>query len=251
VVRRIGIVLVVASIVVFVIAFLHTVAGDVPSSCSGSECLRGENKWVLVLPGSVLGFVAGVMMISFAGRGYGRTNGPRSFGDVDSGTWTPQAVQAREAARPSRPLRWTRTWRNIYLLLGAGEAGLALLFVIAGIMKPEFRGGGFLTAAILGVVGVIFLVIGQRAAQKDRLHDTGIEGEATIVSIHQTGMMMNNNPYVKLGLTIKTPGHQPYEVEHGEIVPQVLLGRLTNGQTLPVKVDPNRPSHFVIEWERG
>jgi hypothetical protein len=160
-------------------------------------------------------------------------------------------VQAREATRSPRPLRWTRTWRNTYLYVGAGEVGLALLFAIAGIMQPDSRGGAFFTGGILGVIGIVFLVIGGRAAQKDRLHDTGIDGEATIASIHQTGMWMNNNPYVRLGLVIKTPGHQPYQVEHGEIVPQVLLGRLTNGQTLPVKVDPNRPSHFVIQWERG
>ncbi|MFN2543188.1 MAG: hypothetical protein ABR600_01265 [Actinomycetota bacterium] len=250
-IRRIGVGFIVASVVIFVIAFFHTVIGNVPSSCSGSECLHGESKWVLILPGSVFGFVAGVLMVSFGGRGYGRTNGPKSFGDVDSGAWSPNAVQAREAARPPRTLRWTRTWRNVYGYVGFGELGLGLLFIIAGIVKPEARGGGFFTGGLLGAIGIVFLVVGWRAAQKDRLHDTGIEGEATIASIHQTGMLMNNNPYVKLGLVIKTPGHQPYEVEHGEIVPLTLLGRLTNGETLPVKVDPNRPSHFVIQWERA
>jgi hypothetical protein len=31
----------------------------------------------------------------------------------------------------------------------------------------------------------------------------------------------------------------------------VVLGRPTDGTLLHLKVDPHRPSHFVIEWKRG
>jgi hypothetical protein len=56
---------------------------------------------------------------------------------------------------------------------------------------------------------------------------------------------------VKLDLIIDVPGHPEHEVKHGETVPLVLLGRLTNRSRLPVKVDPNHPSHFLIKWERA
>jgi hypothetical protein len=248
--RKIGIPLAAAGAVLFVVAFLHIITGNVPSECSGSECLRGEARWLLVLPASIFAFVGGVIMTSFGGRGYGRTAGPRSFADVDSGDWGPSQRQEQPTAG-GKGGRWSRSWRNVYLYTGLGETGLALLFVIGGIAQPEARGGLFLTAGILGVVGVVFLVVGARAAAKDRLHTTGLEGEATIAGIQQTGMWMNNNPYVKLDLIIRVPGHPPYEVKHGEIVPQVLLGRLTSGTPLSVKVDPNKPSHFVVEWERA
>ena len=60
----------------------------------------------------------------------------------------------------------------------------------------------------------------------------------------------NDQPYVRLDLIVNVAGHQPYEVKHGEIVPQVALGRLTSRATLPLKVHPNRPSHLLVEWER-
>ena len=238
-----------AGVVLFAIAFLHIVTGNVPSECGGAECLHGENRWLLALPASIFAFVGGVLMISYGGRGYGRTQGPRSFDQVDSGQWSPGAGRGTDAS--ARPLRWSRTWRNTYILTGAGELFLATLFVIGGIAQPAAGGGLYLTAGILGTVGVIFLVIGVRAAARDRLHTTGLQGEARILGLEQTGMLMNNNPYVKLDLEVTVPGHPAYEVKHGEIVPLALLGRLTDGGTLPVRVDPNRPSHFVVEWERA
>src|SRR5207244_5777857 len=63
VLRRIGIVLTVGGVVLFVISFLHIVTGNVPSECGGAECLRGENRWLLALPASVFAFVGGVIMI--------------------------------------------------------------------------------------------------------------------------------------------------------------------------------------------
>jgi hypothetical protein len=253
VLRKIGIVLTAAGVVFFVISFLHIITGSVPSECGGAECLRGENRWLLALPASVFAFVGGVIMISYGGRGYGKTRGPRTFEDVDSGAWKSRANVSPGAgsAGESRVLRWSRTWRNIYILTAIGELGLAILFVIGGFAQHAAASGLFLTAGILGAVGLILGAVGVRAAAKDRLHSTGIEGEARIVAIEQTGMWMNNNPYVKLDLMITVPGHPPYELKHGEIVPQVLLGRLTDGSTLSVRVDPNKPSHFVVEWERA
>ena len=69
--------------------------------------------------------------------------------------------------------------------------------------------------------------------------------------LKETGIWMNINPYVRLDLEIRVPGDPPFEVGHGGIVPQVMIGRLADGTVLPVKVDPNRPWHFVVEWERA
>ncbi len=253
--RKIGIWVTAASVIFFVIAFLELAFGRIPGSCGGSECFHGPGKWVFLFPASILSFVGGVLMLSFGGRGYGQTKGPSDFAQVDSGDWAPGRTRSPSAARtatataapPAR--RWSKTWRNVYVWTGLGESGLALLFVLVGIGQPEARAGMFFTALILGAIGVIFLIIGYRAAMKDRLHLIGIAGQARILGLTQTGMWMNNNPYVRLDLEITVPGHPPYEVRHGEIVPQILLGRLTDGSTLPVKVDPNHPSHFVVEWE--
>ena len=236
-----------ASVVLFAYSFLRTATVDT-GSCSGSDCLQGDMRWAVLLAASVVAFVAGFLLISFGGRGYGRTTGPGSFGEVDSGNFAPG--QRERSGDAPRPLRWSRTWRNVYLRTGAGEFGLALLFGIVAIGHPAVRSGFVTTAVILGGVGTILFALGWRAAQNDRLHDTGLDGEATILGVEQTGIWMNNNAYIRLDLAVSVAGHPPYEVKHGEIVPQVAIGRLTSGAPLPVKVDPDRPSHLLVEWER-
>jgi hypothetical protein len=240
--------LIAASAVLFAYSFLRT-AGAGSGSCSGSECLQGEARWGVILVGSIFAFFTGFLMVKFGGAGYGRTHGPGTFAEVDSGAWAPrQRGSSDPPARP--PSRWSRTWRNIYLLTGLFEVGLGALFALATVLG-DARPSAFLpTAAILGAVGAIFLTLAWRAAQKDRLHETGVDGEGMIAGIEQTGMWMNDQAYVRLDLIVRVPGHQPYEVKHGEIVPQVALGRLTNGSTLPLKVDPERPSHLLVQWER-
>jgi hypothetical protein len=43
--------------------------------------------------------------------------------------------------------------------------------------------------------------------------------------------------------------HGAYEVTRKEVVPLIMLGRLTSGQPLPVKVDSANPQNLVVEWE--
>ena len=244
--RKIGIALVVVGVIGFTIAFIHVfTTDDIPSSCSGSACFHGENRWLLALPGSIFTFVGGVLMVAFGGRGYSKSSGPKTFDEVRAGTATsiPDSSGFRSAPR------WTRSWMNVYGWTAAGELFLATLFFIAGVVRSDARAGAWLTAAILGAVGLGLGYAGYRTAMKDRLHDIGLEGKATILSIEQTGMWINNNPVAVLKLRIQLDGYPPYEVRHRETVPAVAVGRLTSGDTLPVKVDPNRPSHYVIEWE--
>lgn len=111
--------------------------------------------------------------------------------------------------------------------------------------------GGYVTGGLLSAIGIIFLWVGWKAAKKDRLHETGVEGSASILSITQTGAYLNRNPYVLFDFEVEVPGHPAYEVKHREIVPLVLLGRLAPGTSLPVRVDRDNPSHLIVEWERA
>jgi hypothetical protein len=220
---------------------------DTPSSCYGSNCLRGENRWVLLMPGSIFLFVGGVIMASFAGRGLGRTIGPRSFDEVRSGAAA--VLPRRTTTGPARPVpRWTKAWRNAYGYTAAGELFLGGLFLVGGIKVPDARGGAFFTGGLLAAIGLLFGYLGWRMTGKDKLHETGLEGSARILSILQTGMFMNNNPVVVLDLAVTVPDEPTYEVRHREVVPQVALGRLTQGDTLEVRVDRRNPSDLIVLW---
>jgi hypothetical protein len=215
--------------------------------------VAGNNEtgaWGGGLTASIVVFVVSIVCLQFAGQGMGRAVGPTSFAELDAGT----SAAPPPGDRPTRrPRTWTRTWLNIYFWTGAGELFLGTLFVIAGAMSggSDALGGGLAMFGILGGIGAIFLYCAYRTAAKNRLHETGLEGRGTIMGIRQTGMWLNNNPVSVLDLRIQLDGHPSYEVRHRETVPQVLLGRLTNGQTLPVRVNPHKPSDFIIEWEQA
>jgi hypothetical protein len=104
-------------------------------------------------------------------------------------------------------------------------------------------GGGGLACLF---VGIAFLRAG---ANKKRLLATGVPGQAQVMGVTQTSMYVNNQPVVVLQLQITTATGAPYVVTRRETVPLIMVGRLTNGQPLPVMVNPSRPDDFVILWE--
>lgn len=133
------------------------------------------------------------------------------------------------------------------------ELVLASVFVGIGLTVPEARFGLLLTAAILAVVGVGLLVAGMRskgrASSAQRVLTTGLAGSATVTGMTQTGMFLNENPQVEMELTVQLPGRPPYPAKRKQFVPLILLGRLSAGTPLAVKVDPADPNNVEIDWD--
>jgi hypothetical protein len=145
--------------------------------------------------------------------------------------------------------RYTGKW-----LIGTGifELILAAGFLVLGVSEPILTFGFGLTAAILGITGFALVWFGIRArrsaSEADRLTTTGIAGTATITGLTQTGMSLNNQPQVGIDLEVSILGRAPYAAHRKEFVPLILLGRLSSGSALPVKVDPADPQSLVIDW---
>jgi hypothetical protein len=133
------------------------------------------------------------------------------------------------------------------------EIVLAAVFFVIGFMNEILRSGFYLTAAILGGLGVLLLLWGRRMRrgyqEAQRLKTQGIPGQARIVGMRQTGVTMNEQPQIELTLEVTTSMQGPYQVVVKEWVPLMMLGRLSSGLPLPVKVDPMNPNSLVIEWE--
>jgi len=145
---------------------------------------------------------------------------------------------------PSRILVGTAVFE---LVLAAGFG------VLAVVLPAEARPGMIITAAVLGVVGIVLLKIGMRAAARfaeaERLRSSGLDGTATIVELSQTNMYMNGQPQVAMGLQVTVPGREPYTVQLKEFVPLIFLGALTAGVPLPVKADPANLQKVLIDWQ--
>lgn len=151
------------------------------------------------------------------------------------------------------PITWSgRAYKWLYFT-AILELVLAGVFLVIGLSNDLLRGGFLLTAAFLGLTGLGLFLWGRRWAKgyKDaqQLRTSGVPGQATIQGMRQTGVYLNEQPQIELNLQVQTQMHGPYQVTVREYVPLMLLGTLSSGRPLPVKVDPADPQKLVIEWE--
>lgn len=151
------------------------------------------------------------------------------------------------------PISWSgRAYKWLYAT-AIFELVLAGVFLVLGMANPIVRSGFYLTAGILGVLSVGLLWWARRWArgyhEAQRLRASGVPGQAQILSMRQTGVYMNEQPQIQLNLQVQTEMHGPYQTTVTEYVPLMLLGTLSRGRPLPVKVDPADPQNLVIEWE--
>ena len=144
------------------------------------------------------------------------------------------------------PARWLMFTAILELVLGAG-------FLIADQIFDVPGGGLLLTGAILGATGLGLFVWARKwqraAADAERIKTQGVAGTAMILGMRQTGVTLNEQPQIELRLQVSTQMHGAYEVTVKEYVPLMLLGTLSSGRPLPVKVDPANPQRVIIEWE--
>ncbi len=92
---------------------------------------------------------------------------------------------------------------------------------------------------------------GLAVANVQRVSASGIAGTATVVSVTQTGMLVNGNPRLAIGLSVQLPGRPEYRAVRKEVVPLMLLSSVALGSTLPVKVDSQKQSDVIIQWNQS
>src|SRR5688500_3975190 len=106
------------------------------------------------------------------------------------------------------PVTWSsRAYKWLYVT-AALEFALAAVFVVIGMNNAVVRGGFYLTAAILGVLGFLLFLWARRWArgyrEAQRLRVQGIPGQAQIMGMRQTGVSMNEQPQIELNLSVQT-----------------------------------------------
>jgi hypothetical protein len=145
-----------------------------------------------------------------------------------------------------RPGRWL-TITAIFELVLAG------VFLVIGFVNPILRSGFYLTAGILALVAVGLLTWGRKwskgYAEAQRIKTQGVAGQATITGMRQTGVSVNDQPQMELHLQVEDQMYGSRQITVKEYVPLMMLGALSSGRPLPVKVDPANPNNVVIEWE--
>ena len=101
-----------------------------------------------------------------------------------------------------------------------------------------------LTAAGLGVYAMRSAA---RGRHEQELFATGIRGKGTLVSA-RVGMIVNEQPRMKLELDLEVPGQERRRVSYTTIVSSFAAHRLEPGLVLPVYVNPADPADILVVW---
>ena len=135
----------------------------------------------------------------------------------------------------------------LILLVGLG-------FLAAGFFVPEgsltddgfplnyfmwFMAACFLVPGVGTSVGIMLFQGRQKAKVADLLA-TGVQRTATILSLEDTGMRVNDNPRVKIALEVNISGYMPYRVEKTMTIPMINLSQVQPGQEIGVIADPTQ-----------
>ena len=130
--------------------------------------------------------------------------------------------------------------------------GLVLFFFIGGIAFtiaiPEIWLGQIWIVVSVGL-GIMYLVMNRRADKVEKLRTTGIPGQATVLSVGQTGVYINEMPQMKLTLRVEAKGTEPFEIDKKATVPFSALAKVTPGAVFPVYLDPEKPDDVSLDWE--
>ncbi len=113
---------------------------------------------------------------------------------------------------------------------------------ITGGLTKAFMGQEFVdkmnNAMDQGQAAIDMQASGQWLAQ------SGIPGTAEVVSIEDTGKLVNFNPIVKLKLKVQTTMGTSFETTGESMVSKIAIPR--KGDTVNIKYNPADPSQFVV-----
>jgi len=120
-------------------------------------------------------------------------------------------------------------------LFGLGISGFTLAIICVSVICSLV-----ITAAAIAIPIYYFRNQRKRA---EALMAVGTQGEATVLSLQDTGMFINNNPRVTLQLEIQMPYGAPYQITKTMTVPLIRLSQIQVGSKVQVMVDMSDPTN--------
>jgi hypothetical protein len=101
-----------------------------------------------------------------------------------------------------------------------------------------------ITVAAIAVPFIIIRKMNENSRQRaEQLAAVGIKGEATILSVQDTGMRINDNPRVAMVLDVRLPNMPSYQVQKTITISIVQLAQVQVGAVIGVLVDPSAPNN--------
>lgn len=144
-----------------------------------------------------------------------------------------------------------------YAFIGLG--GLCVLGGVVSFFAFDAVTGitAFLTGAVFVGVAVAVLpqfsgMLGQATAMvdglaaKEHLAQTGLPARGRLLSVQQTGRLVNYHPEVYAVVEVYHPQFGPYRAETTSVVAQIAIPRAQPGAELEVRVNPQDPRDVAL-----
>lgn len=111
----------------------------------------------------------------------------------------------------------------------------------------------FAIVTIAIVVAILYFVFSrtlfpilQISKMKKRLMKEGIEAEAVLLNMEQTGLYVNNQPQIKLQVQVQPLTGRNFVSEVKEVLTLIDLSQLRIGSTLKVKYNPVNTKEIMV-----
>jgi hypothetical protein len=127
---------------------------------------------------------------------------------------------------------------------------LAALGIVAAVLFPPGRPAFIGLAVACVIIWLAGRSLTRERAERARLQRDGKRGTARIRGTRQSQVQGKTRGYlnVELELDVSTGG-ETWRVERTEPVPELHVRRAPVDAVLPVRVDPNDSSRFLIDWD--
>jgi hypothetical protein len=120
-------------------------------------------------------------------------------------------------------------------LLAGGSILLTILMVCGTL--------GCTAVIVAASIGIPIYIMKNNQKRTEELIQKGTQGEATILSLQDTGMRINDNPRVQVELEINVAMRPPYRVTKSVTLPLIRMSQVQTGSVVQVMVDLSDPTN--------
>ncbi len=153
---------------------------------------------------------------------------------------------------------------GLFGLFALGCFIAAALTLVAGLAVGDevdgARGMGMAGAISVGAFGlfwcaltVLLVTLGRRGLSKleraQRLRTSGVRGTATVISYVESNFQVDGETNFQLAVRIALDGRPPWDMSLDTPVVRGDGGRIYQGATLPVLVNPANPAEVMVVWD--
>jgi hypothetical protein len=140
---------------------------------------------------------------------------------------------------------------GIGVLCALGGIVLAVMVDVVTGVSMVFTGAVFVVVALLvlprfsGMLGQASAMVDGFAA-KERLAQTGVPATGRLLSVQQTGRLVNYNPEIQAVVEVHHPQLGVYQTQTTAIVPQIAIPRAQPGAQVQVRVSPQNQHEIAL-----